>query len=109
MNKHAPLRKKLLRANHAPCIKKTLRKGLCVGFNLKQNISKLKLKPTSNYTKSIVVKQNFCSKLYKRKRRRYYESLDMKNVLDSKEFWKTMRLVLSGKNTVFSQITIEKK
>ena len=33
----------------------------------------------------------------------------MKNVLDSKEFWKTMRLVLSGKNTVFSQITIEKK
>ena len=53
VNKHAPLRKKLLRANHAPCIKKTLRKGLCVGFNLKQNISKLKLKPTSNYTKSI--------------------------------------------------------
>ena len=32
----------------------------------------------------------------------------MKNVLDSEKFWKTMRPVLSGKNTVFSQITIEK-
>ena len=34
--------------------------------------------------------KNFCSKLYKRERRRYYESLDMKSVLDCKEFWKTM-------------------
>ena len=32
----------------------------------------------------------------------------MKNVLQSKEFWKTMRPVLSDKNTVFSQISIEK-
>ena len=31
----------------------------------------------------------------------------MKNVLDSKAFWKTMRLFLSDK-TVFSQISIEK-
>ena len=39
--------------------------------------------------------KNFCSKLYKKERRKYYESLDMKNVLDSKEFWKTMRPFLS--------------
>ena len=32
----------------------------------------------------------------------------MKNVLQSKEFWKTMRPFLSDKNTVFSQISIEK-
>ena len=29
--------------------------------------------------------KNFCSKLYKRERRKYYESLDMKNVLGSKK------------------------
>ena len=34
--------------------------------------------------------KNFCSKLYKRERRKYYEFFDMKNILDSKEFWKTM-------------------
>ena len=33
----------------------------------------------------------------------------MKSVLDIKEFWKKMRPFLSGKNTVFSQISIETK
>ena len=50
----------------------------------------------------------FSSKLYKKERKKYYESLDMKNVLDSKKFWKTMGSFLSDKNTVFSQISIEK-
>ena len=53
--------------------------------------------------------KNFCSKLYKKERGKYCESLDMKNVLDSKKFWKTMRLFLSDKNTVFSQTSIKKK
>ena len=39
---------------------------------------------------------------------RYEKRYLMKNVLQSKEFWKTMRPVLSDKNTVFSQISIEK-
>ena len=30
--------------------------------------------------------KNFCSKLYKRERRKYYESSDMKNILESKKF-----------------------
>ena len=34
--------------------------------------------------------KNFCSKLYKKERRKYCESLDMKNVLDSKKIWKMM-------------------
>ena len=51
----------------------------------------------------------FSSKLYKKERKKYYESLDMKNVLDSKKFWKTMGFFLSDKNTVFLQISIEKK
>ena len=52
--------------------------------------------------------KNFCSKLYKKERGKYCESLDMKNVLDSKKFWKTMRPFLSDKNTVFSQTNIKK-
>ena len=59
------------------------------------------LKPHKKY-------KNICSTLYKRERRKYYEPLDMKNVLDSKEFWKTRGPFLSNKNTVFSQISIEK-
>ena len=35
----------------------------------------------------------------KRKRKKYYKSLDMKNFLDSKEFWKTMKPFLFDKNS----------
>ena len=44
-----------------------------------------------------------------RERRKCYESLDMKKFLGNKEFWETIRPFLSDKNTVFSQISIEKK
>ena len=38
--------------------------------------------------------KNFCSKLYKKERRKYYESLNMKNVLDSKNFWKMIETLV---------------
>ena len=76
-----------------------------LGLNLRQNISNLKLKLTLDYSKGI---KAFTVSHTKREIRKYYESLGVKNVLDSKEFWKTMRPFLSDKNTVFLQISIEK-
>ena len=38
--------------------------------------------------------KNFCSKLHKKERRKYYESLNMKNVLDSKNFWKMIETLV---------------
>ena len=106
LNKHAPLKKKLLRANHAPYITKTLRKAIMRRSQLETKYLKSK---TQTDLKLYKKHKNFCSKLHKRERRKYYESLDMKNVLDSKKFWKTMRPFLSDKNTVFSQTNIKKK
>ena len=105
LNKHAPLRKKFLRANHAPYITKTL-KAIMRRSQLETKYLKTK---TQTDLKLYKKHKNFCSKLYKRERRKYYESLDMKNVLDSKEFWKTMRPFLSDKSTIFSQIRIQRK
>ena len=62
-------------------------KWLCVGLNLRLNISELKLKPTSNSTKSI---KTFVVSYTKGKE----ENM--------------MRPFLSDKNTVFSQISIQK-
>ena len=53
LNKHAPLKKEFLRANHVPYITKTLRRAIKRRLNLRQNISKVKVKPISNYTKSM--------------------------------------------------------
>ena len=107
LNKHAPLKKKFLRANHAPYITKILRKAITRRSQLEINYFKTK---TQTYLKLYKTHKNFCGKLYKRERRKYYESYEnrLKHVLDSKEFWKMVRSFLSDKNTVFSQIIIEK-
>ena len=105
LNKHAPLKKKLLRANHAPYITKTLRKAIMRRSQLETKY--LKTKTQTNF-KLYKKHKNSCSNLHIRERRKYCESLDTKNVLDSKEFWKTMRPFLSDRNTVLSQISIEK-
>ena len=82
LNKHAPLKKKLFRANHAPYITKTLRKAIMRRSQLETKYLKTK---TQTDLKLYKKHKNFCSKLHKRNRRKYYESLDMKNVLDSKK------------------------
>ena len=105
LNKHAPLKKKLLRANHAQYITKTLRKVIMRRSQLETNYLQSK---TQTDLKLYKEHKNVCSKIYKRERRKYYEALHMKNVLDSKKFWKTKRPFLSDKNTVFSQISIKK-
>ena len=95
----------LLRANHPPYITKTLRKAIKSRSQLETKHLQSK---TQNDLKLYKKHKNFCSKLHKRERRKYYESLDTKNVLDSKKFWKTMRPFLSDKNAVFTQISIKK-
>ena len=105
LNKHAPLRKKLLGANYVPYITKTLRKVIMRRSRFETKYLKTK---TQTDLKLYKKHKNFCSKLYNNEGRKYYESLDMKNVLDSKKFWKTMAPFLFDKNTVFSQISVEK-
>ena len=84
LKEHVPLKNKFLRANHATYITKTI-------MRRSQLETQTDLKPYKKH-------KNFCNMLYKRERRKHYE---MKNVLDSKEFWKTMRPFLSDKSTVF--------
>lgn len=44
----------------------------------------------------------------KKGRRKYHQSSDIENVLDNKEFWKAVKLVLFDKNGIFSKINTEK-
>ena len=85
LNKHAPLRKKLLRANHDPYITKALRKAIMRTSQLETKYLKTK---TQTDLKLYKKHKNFCSKLYKKERRKYYEFLYMKNALDKKYFWR---------------------
>ena len=82
LNRYAPSRKKILRVNHALYIAKTLRKAIMRRSQLETKYLKSK---TQTDLKLYKKHKTFCSKLYKRERRKYYESLNMKKVLDSKK------------------------
>ena len=105
LNTHVPLKNKFLRANHVLYITETLRKAI---MHRSQPETKYLKTKTQTDLKLYRKLKNFCSKLHRRERRKYYESLDIKNALDNEEFWKTIRPFLFDKNTVFSPISIEK-
>ena len=48
-----------------------------------------------------------CSKLYKKERKNYYNSLDIKNITDNKQFWKTIKPFLSEKIKTTSKIKLK--
>ena len=72
--------------------------------------SELERKYVKNKTnanlKSYKKQRNFCSKLYKKERKKYYERLDLNNVTDNKKFWKTVKPFFSDKVTSVLQITL---
>ena len=72
LNKHAPSERNSLELIMLHKLQKASGELLCVDLNLRQNISKLTLRPTSNNTKS---RKTFVIS-YKREKRKYYESLD---------------------------------
>ena len=41
--------------------------------------------------------RNFCSRLYKRERKKYFNNLDLNKITDNRRFWKTVKPVLSVK------------
>ena len=105
LNVHAPIKKKLLRANHVPYMTKALRKAIMKRSELESKCVKNK---TSENLKSYKKQRNFCSKLYKKERKKSYERLDLNNATDNKNFWKTVKPFLSDKVTTFPQGTLVK-
>ena len=74
-NIHAPIKKKLLRANHVPYMTKALRKAILKRSELESKYVKNK---TSENLKSYKKQLNFCSNLY---------------VTDNRKFWKNCKTI----------------
>ena len=103
LNKHAPLKKKFIRANHAPYMTKNLRTAIMKRSHLENKyISNSTVENMNKYKKH----KNFCSKLYKKERKKFYSQLDIKNITDNKLFWKTRKPFLSEKCTYASKISL---
>ena len=103
LNLHAPLKKKLIRGNHAPYFNTNIRKAI-----MKRN----ELHTKFDKSKSDIDKGNFkrqrklVSKLVKKEKKNYYHSLDNKVVLDNKRFWKQIKSSFSDKVICGEKITL---
>ena len=96
LNKHAPVKKKLTRAKEAPYMPKALRKAIVRRLELKTKYFKLK----SNDTLKAYKKQkNYCSRLCKKERKKFFENLNLSLVVDNKKFWKVVKPLFNEKGS----------
>ena len=90
------MKSKKQHANHKSYMRKTLCKALMKRSELASKYHKTKnTEDYNNYKKQ----RNFCSKLYKKERKKFYNNLNIKDITDNKKFWKTLKPLVSDKET----------
>ena len=99
---HAPIKKKIVRANDAPYMTKALRKAIATRSRLE---NKFHRKRTEESKLAFKKHKNYCSRLYKKERQKFYSNLDPKCILDNKKFWETMKPCFSNKGLNKRNIT----
>ena len=88
---------KTIRNNQVPCMTKTLRKAIMRRSNLANKFLKTGT-PESNI--AYKRQRNYCSRLYKKERKKFYYNLDTKDIDDNKKFWGTIKPFLSDKDRI---------
>ena len=79
LEKHAPLKKKIVRANHAPYITKNMRKAI-------MSRSAFYKKGTAGCHKAYKKQKNHCSRLYKKEHEKFNANLCCDSITDNKHF-----------------------
>ena len=102
-NKHAPPKKKTVRANHKPYMTKNVRKAIMRRSALENKFYKDKLPETGRAYKK---QRNYTRKLIKKEKKRYFSNLHMSNYTDNKKFWNTVKPLFSNHGGVSQKITL---
>ena len=101
--KHAPVNKKFVRANNAKYISKPLRKA----FMKRSYLEKVNFKKQTTQSMERYKKQkNYCSRLYKKERKNFLNSLNTSFVNYNKLFWKTVKPFFSNKGSFGNKIKL---
>ena len=102
-NSHAPIKKKVIRANQKPYITKEMRKAIMLRSQMENRFYQYK---TEEYKRALKKQRNYCNRLYKRERKRYYSKLNLNNINDNKKFWNTMKPLFSDKGGIKDNIVL---
>ena len=105
LNKHVPLKKKTIRANHKPYVTKQIRKAIMTKTRLANKRYKTNNEEDFRLYKA---QRNFVNRECKRAKKNYFNNLDVKCLQDNKMFWKTMGKEFSDKTRCNHKITLVK-
>ena len=103
LNRHAPLKKRYIRANNVPFMTKEFCKAIMVRSRLRNKYLKLK----TNETREDYKKQrNYCVTILRTAKRNYYENLNVNLVTDNKKNWKNVRPFFTEKSQTNTNFTL---
>ena len=95
INKHVPLKTKIVRSNNAPFMTKRVRKEIMLRSKCKNVYSK---NPTALNWNNYRWQRNRCVKLVRNAKRLYYSRLNLNLLSDNRKFWKAVKPVFSEKS-----------
>ena len=106
LERHAPLKKRYVRANQAPFMNKKINKEIMKRSRLRNKF----LNSKSDIDRKAYNKQhNFCVSLIKKAKKGFFSSLNSRDITDNKIFWKTVKPFLTDKIKTKSRITLIEK
>ena len=103
LDRYAPLKEKYLRANNQPFMNKKLSKAVMTRSRLRhQFLNNPNEESKARYSKY----RNYCTSLFRKEKKLYYNNLDIKLINDNKNFWKTIKPLFSDKHFGNNKITL---
>ena len=102
LNRHAPLKKKILKANHSSYMSKTLRKAIMRRSYLENEY----LRKTDQCLRAYKKQKNYSSRLYKKERKKFFNGVNPSFVTDNKLFWKMIKPFFSDKGNFGDNIKL---
>ena len=103
LDKHAPMKKRYIRANDSPFMNRTLHKAFMLRTRLKNKYNKNRAAENWDAFRR---QRNLCVKMTREAKRDFYNQIDISAVTDNKKFWKTVKPFISDKSSSKSRITL---
>ena len=105
-NKHAPIKRKYVRANEAPFMAKELHKAIMKRSRLRNKFLKTKsITDRKNYN----VQRSYCKKLLRSTKKSCFNKLEISKINDNRSFWKTIVPLFTKKNSKSEKINLNEE
>ena len=98
-----PEKRRTVRANHKPYVTKEMRNSMMRRSQLQNKVFKY---GGQTYAAELKKQKNYCNRLYKRERKKFYTNLKLNNITDNKKFWNTMKPLFSDKGGIRDKIVL---